>query len=232
MRLTLKLKLAGVFTIMMGLSTGSTLLGISDLSLLNQRLNDVVANEAEMVHLAQALTLQVSEIQTEVREYMISDGLKERIDIRAQINEMRKMHDDVEVALKQIAPAASLELLDRYDQLLGSIRQINNEAMTLVDGYQEEDARRLVMEDGSQVWAEMKDTLSQVLEQSRHDMTVASQDTSALYVWSRTLLVTAMVIGAVVGIAGATWIILTISRGLNQAIGLASRVEAGDLTQT
>jgi methyl-accepting chemotaxis protein len=35
-----------------------------------------------------------------------------------------------------------------------------------------------------------------------------------------------------IGAAGAAWILISVSRGLSQAVGLASRVEAGDLTHT
>jgi methyl-accepting chemotaxis protein len=63
-------------------------------------------------------------------------------------------------------------------------------------------------------------------------MKASQEQAAATYEESRTLLISVILVSLLAGAAAATWIALSISRGLRQAIGLSEAVSIGDLSQT
>ncbi|MDB5563284.1 MAG: uncharacterized protein JWN11_2702, partial [Hyphomicrobiales bacterium] len=74
--------------------------------------------------------------------------------------------------------------------------------------------------------------LNAVTQYENDQMTQASDSNGALYEQSRTILIGLLVGSALIAAIAAIWIVLSISRGIANALRLANSVAAGDLSAT
>lgn len=77
-----------------------------------------------------------------------------------------------------------------------------------------------------------REAINKVLELNKEQMQQASKGADDLYVFSRNLLIGLLVGMTLIAVVAATWIVLSISRALASALGLANAVAAGDLNAT
>jgi methyl-accepting chemotaxis protein len=77
-----------------------------------------------------------------------------------------------------------------------------------------------------------KAQLGEIATLNEQFMANSKDDASQQYRNARVLLISALLISLVIAISTATWIALSIGRGLSRAGGLAQAVAGGDLTQT
>ncbi|TNC42740.1 hypothetical protein FHG66_21310, partial [Rubellimicrobium rubrum] len=232
MRLTLKVKLAAVFAVLIVLSAGSTLLGLRSLSTLDDSLISIVSADAERVRLAQELAAGEISISREIREHLLYQDDASMDATEERIAALRQSMNGLQEQLTPLLDEENRHHLERYMELRSTRRPLNDQVLELSRANNVPAALMVLNTEIKPLWNEMSEILATINTDARADMAAASQNADALYAQSRTLLVTVMAVAALIGAAGATWILLAISRGLNQAIGLASRVEAGDLTQT
>ncbi len=77
----------------------------------------------------------------------------------------------------------------------------------------------------------MRDIIDVLGDELSAVITQEAEAAAAAYERSRMLLISVAAGTVLVGILCALWLVLAISRGLSQAVGLAGRVESGDLTR-
>jgi methyl-accepting chemotaxis protein len=73
------------------------------------------------------------------------------------------------------------------------------------------------------------DALDAIISFNKEQMADAAQSTAELYAFSRMLLIGLLVGSTLIAAIAATWIVLSISRALSSALGLANAVAGGDL---
>ncbi|WP_187967990.1 HAMP domain-containing methyl-accepting chemotaxis protein [Aquibium microcysteis] len=76
------------------------------------------------------------------------------------------------------------------------------------------------------------DALNAVIALNNEQMAAAAVETDQLYSFSRSLLIGLLAASTLIAAIAATWIVLSISRALSSALGLAESVAAGDLSAT
>lgn len=232
MRLTLKLKLATTFLVVLAATIGGMIFALSSLSQLSDRLSEIVNTESERVRLSQELGTEQLRVQRDVREYILAETPDKKREIRTDMETNRAAHDTIYEDLVAIATEEGQRALERYDALTTDIREINDRAMSLADSGDALAAFRLVDDEGRRLWEQMEESIDAVLGANRAAMDRADANSTALYRDARGLLIGLMVAAALIGSGGAAWIIKTISAGLSRGIEAARRVAAGDLTQT
>lgn len=232
MRLTIKLKLAATFLVIIVASASMMLFAISDLSALNDRLDMLVEVEAERVRLAEELSIEQLRVQRDVRNYILADATAVRTEISTSMVESRQGHDRIYDALLAIASDTGRETLTNYAALLPQLRDVNDRAMGLARAGDNIAAFRAISVDGRAISTDMDALVKKLRDFNIAEMARASDEATARYVSARNLLLSLMLVAVAIGVASATWITVSISRGLARAMGQSSRVAAGDLTRT
>ncbi len=232
MRITIKLKLAIVFAVIILLTGGMATLSILNLSSLNTAITQMVTGPIvdmkTVADLSAAFNGTVraeknailSQNPSEIAEFVKSmkdrqaqlDGLisslskSEDPDVRAKASEIRVIYDQYMPLQLRVADLAYQNTVDSNNQAsaltMGAGRDFMNKALKVID------------EVNAVVTGNVQET---------------DEATDVQYMNSRLLLISATIALTLFSIAAAVWISLNISRGLRRAVELADAVSIGDL---
>ncbi|MCO8144329.1 methyl-accepting chemotaxis protein [Rhodovulum tesquicola] len=232
MRLTIKVKLAAAFAVLVAMSAVGVGLLLADLSNLNGRLNGLVDNEAKRVELTQTITAEQLRVQRNVREYLLSDDAAVREEIKAALTRGREAHGRHVEEFRALASAEGRAEVESYLGIYATLSAISSRAMELSDAGQQQEAYRLLAGEGQQTWRQMEAILDGMLQRNLSMMDESVAAARVEYESARMLALTLLAVATILGTGIATWILISISRGLNRANALARAVADGDLTQT
>lgn len=232
MRFTLKLKLAATFFVLMALSATAMIMALSNLNTMSANLSALVSTDAERVRLSAELNTEQLRVQRDVREYILAERISTKKDILDGMKAAQIVQDASFEDFKSIASEQGLEQAMQYALILETLREINERAMEMADGGDALGAFRLVSGEGQKAWSQMEPLLNSILTNNRASMAKANDAATERAATSRRNLIVIMSAAAILGLSGAIWIIMTISKGLNRGIALARSVAEGDLTQT
>ena len=232
MRLTIKLKLVLAFATIIVLSTLTAVLGISSLSTLNHSLENLVQGPAERLQSAEELYSNLLLVVRAEKNMILAKTPaeidrfdKEIVQLRQELTarlDKGEAADHTEGKAKWIGFRASWQqFLLVNDRLRDhATHNAQDQALELSAG----ESRRLVDEAGRQV--------RELIELQDRLMDRAAADAAAQYDGARSFLIAAVLASLLVAVGAATWIALSISRGLTLAGDLAQAVAGGDLTRT
>ncbi|SER70765.1 methyl-accepting chemotaxis protein [Tranquillimonas rosea] len=232
MRLTLKLKLAATFVLLIAVSALAMFIALGNLSEMNRNLVALVNGDSERVRLSQELGMEQLRVQRDIREYILSETAQTQQEITAHMRAARAYHDEVLDGLNAMATPEGQTQLATYADLTEDIRAVGERAMQMADRGDATGAFRLLNREGQALWEEMESALDTVLAGNRDAMAEAADAATLRYEDARTTLIVLMVGALILGVLSAAWITLTISRGLARGIALARQVANGDLTNT
>ncbi|HYH37439.1 MAG TPA: MCP four helix bundle domain-containing protein, partial [Azospirillum sp.] len=122
-----------------------------------------------------------------------------------------------------------LSALSAYSERFEGWRRIHLNTIAL--GHEKSDikAQELSATVGRPQLEQALAVLEEILLRNAENMKKADEDTGAQYASARTLLLAALAASVLIAIVAATWIALSISRGLRSAVALADAVALGDL---
>jgi methyl-accepting chemotaxis protein len=131
-----------------------------------------------------------------------------------------------------LAPQLSgqaLELLNAFRDKSAAFIKNTEEANRLGIENGSYHASQLLESEGEAVRAEMRKILDQLIGLNNSQMAAAADDAAELYAFSRNLLLGMLIGSILIATVAAIWIIWSITRGVNSAVGLARSVADGDL---
>jgi methyl-accepting chemotaxis protein len=232
MRLTLKIKLASVFAVLILLSAAGTLLGIRSANQLNAAVKQIVGVDAEVVLITEDIITEEISIQREMRQHLLFSEPALMAEAEERIAAARTRIEELVEQLRPLVNEDDQDNLDRYLELRAEMAPHNDRALQRSRALEVPAALRILDEDVGRIWAEIEPVLATINQHAVDAMGASDAETDVLYAQSRNLMLTMMIVAALIGIAGAAWVLISVSRGLNQAIALSRRVAEGDLTQT
>lgn len=232
MRLTIKLKLAAVFTVLIALAVFGMMMGLQSLGTMSKNLTDIARGEAVKVRLAESFAGEQLRTQRDVRELLLAETSAQRALLRQRLEDQQRSARKVYDELYALSEAEGKALLENIDSAWARITDINDRAADIADGGDETGAYRLISRDGQEVWKEMESNLVALSRINREGLEAADLRSGENYAGSRNLMIGLIVAMLAIGSISATWIVLSISRGLNRGIALARRVSDGDVSQT
>lgn len=255
MRLTIKTKLAAVFTIVVALSAGSMFTALQNLGTLNDKLQNIAevraANSLRVAEIqslmegvgsdVRSLVLTGDPVQAKEYSQAIDDGLSQ---IEALESTLQGSLQDPQMRtyLTEFAPifktwAGQIHIADDL-ALTDTLNQAARTAAALASG-QAEAAENVVSTEAMEVVytalphrQKLDGILNNMINRNNNLMAEATQQAKEIYGFSVALL-TGLLIGSVIFAAiMATWIVLSISRALASASRLANEVAGGNLNAT
>ncbi len=157
-----------------------------------------------------------------------ADMEKYERDSKASLDAARQTRD-------QLLPLLAEEekrLLDRVSERLEEWSRINAQVIAIARENSNNRAFELSAGTGRQILEQAQGVLDEVIQANQAIMNQAVKDAEVQYRDARTLLISVTVISLLVALAAASWMAITISRGLGQAVRLANAIAIGDLGQS
>ncbi|PTE21828.1 methyl-accepting chemotaxis protein [Cereibacter changlensis JA139] len=232
--MTIKLKLAAAFLIVLVLSGLAVGFALRALDALGASLEAMVETEMQNVLHAEEINEGQLQLKVALREYFYRTDEASKAEIKQVIMDSRKQ----QVAAVEALTAANLgpegeAFLTKYQDMRKILGPYNNTAIELAEKNDLAGVAQ-VLTDPTYVRVQIeRQELLQAFVQSQLDrlaaVTVAAEQKSRQTAMTLVLLIS---IGGVLGSGAAIWIVLSIGRGLRQALMLARNVAAGDLSTT
>ncbi|TCO71604.1 methyl-accepting chemotaxis protein [Rhodovulum euryhalinum] len=232
MRLTIKVKLASAFIVLIGMSAVGIGLTLKDLSAMNTRLEQLVNVDAKRIELTQSIAAEQLRIQRDVREYILAEDPAVIAEIKDRMDAFRVSHNAMVEELRGIATEEGRAQVEVYLGIYAKIGDVSRRAMALADSGEDLQAYRLLASEGQTIWKEMEGELEAMRTRNLEAKDVAVANAQNRYEDARTLAIMLLIGAVTIGTIAATWILVTTSRGLNRANSLARSVAEGDLTRT
>lgn len=176
---------------------------------------------------------QMLEISRDVRNVVISmsDPEQQKADIAGLAERQQGLLASIESAATSI-PAGERSAYETYKEQvsgwLAGVAEAQELAVENGDYY----ATQLANGAAREARQVSIDALNEILDLNAEQMQQASLDSTALYEQSRMMLIALLIGSALIAGIAATWIVISITKALNSAIGLASEVAGGNLSAT
>jgi methyl-accepting chemotaxis protein len=232
MRLTIKLKLGLAFAAVIALATIMSVLGIGSLASLNATMEDVLHGpEQRAVWEEQLHQILLATVRAE-KDLVLSDT-PAAIDIHGQ--EMLKQRDAFNSLGDRLFAIGSVEGKRRLDVMRAGFQRytaVQDRIRDLMRQGQANEARALSSNDARQLVNTAEAQLVDLVQLNQQLVAEAEASARQQYESARYLLIAIVAIVLVIAAVMGTWISLSISRRLGQAMVLANAVAEGDLTQT
>lgn len=232
MRLTIKLKLAAVFVLLLSLSAFASFMGLRSLAQMSGNLTEIVEVDAKKIEMAEEFTSHQLRIQRDLREMILAEEPAERARIASRMEEDGKEAREHFDKLVGVADAEERALLDRIALEWKTLDDVTAKALRFSAAADNASAYRLLSGEGARAWEEMDADLARLSEAAIAELAAADAKSNDDYAASRTLMLGLMVGMIAFGAVTATWIVVSISQGLSRGISLARRVADGDLGST
>ena len=232
LRLTLKLKLAATFLVLVLLSTAGSLQAVRTVALLTSTSEEIDHVNAESVRLLQALTINRLDVQLLIRSFLFAQNVTETQEVTQRIAEVRQAGADIRRQLDPLIGEALGQQIAQYDELGAELMAVNEQAMQLAREHQVGSALQLLATDGRQKLEDVRALLDGMVRAEIDIMSAELARAEDAASRTRRTLLALTVLAAVLGTLGAAWYIRLLSRGLGEALAMVARIGSGDLTQT
>ena len=233
MRFTIKLKLTMAFGAVVLLAAGGMGAGIFNLSSLNTKVDQIVREDWQKVRLANAFKAQAEDNGRSNFELILAESAEQRAKlserIAANVNAITTTIDEVEPLLysregKQLL-AQVKEARKPYVASFAKIRE-------LIAAGKQQDAVRVANDELVPNLNRFLGAIGAFVDFQGELMKQKGQEAAETYLNGRLMMLTLLVVAIFLAAGVATWIVLSISRAIASALGLASAVADGDLNAT
>ncbi len=232
MRFTIKLKLVASFAVVIILAGVSSFLALQAISEMNDRTVGIVNGSAVKLRLMQEAKLQVVDFIRKEKNLLLATTEQERARQQTSADQTIALMDDAIGKIRPLLVTAEgkrmTELLSTtWKQLLdihGRVRQAVTEG-DVPRGIQ------LSNGDGRQTMGKIEEQLDTLLKLNEKLMVDDVAASAANFESSRTMTISMLIGVVLVSVLVASWIAISVSRGLGKAVGLANAVAIGDLGQ-
>jgi methyl-accepting chemotaxis protein len=229
--MTIKLKLAVAYGVLIVLMLGTAAYGIMSLSGLNDALGDVLSGPAERLRLA--MTINAEELQQirQQKNLLLATTPEE---MKAALTKGDEDRKDFEAALA----AAEANSDDEGRAGWSKIRVLNDQFLKIDEQIREKmsagdaaGANKISANDARKITDDMDKIIADVVEHERAYLNNADDISEAQYQSTRMVMLAISGAALLISILAAFWISLTISRGLHKATVAVRDVAEGDLTK-
>ena len=221
------------FGVLVLLLAGIVFLGITRLSVVNDGTHLIVKNRYPQVIEAYTIIGGVNQIARATRNMVIlsdqEEVKKERSRVEAARTQIKEEFEKLEKSTrtekgKELLKAA-LDTREKY--VAGQI-----ELIKLIDGGDKEGAKNFLMGKMREAQGVYLERINAMIKYQSENLEKAGKEAVEAYHSGRNLMLMLAGLAALLACAIAFWVTRSITRPLNEAVGVAQKVAAGDLTST
>jgi methyl-accepting chemotaxis protein len=231
MRFTIKLKLALAYGFLIVLLVGTAGYGIMSLAGLNDTLGNVLTGPAERLQLAMTLNNEQLQQIRQQKNLLLATNPAEVSGAIAKSDEHRQKFEGALKSAEAKATEQGRVIWARLRTLSADYLNQENQIRSLMQAGNAAAALKISVTENRATVGEIDKTLDEVVELERSRLRDADASAEGQYADTRMIMLAIASSALLIAIAAAVWISLTISRGLNRAIGAVRDVAGGDLTK-
>ncbi|HMK82005.1 MAG TPA: methyl-accepting chemotaxis protein, partial [Xanthobacteraceae bacterium] len=229
--MTIKLKLAMTFAIIIILSGLTAWLGISSLASLNEELSGLVDGPMARLELSQAVSIEILKlVRSEKNLTLVANN--DMVRFENDVTKPRqKLLSELESS-EASAPPVNKPFWAGARAELQALAAVHEKIRAAIQSGAADEARRISAVEVAQHVTEILNNMQKVVDSNRQRLNDAKGEAEAQYARARMLMLAMIAISMAVAVGAAIWIAVSISRSLNRAGTLAQAVADGDLTKT
>jgi methyl-accepting chemotaxis protein len=236
MKLTIKARLLGAFTILIALSGFIYYLGSSSAAELNDQLNTIVEVNAKSISIAGKVAEDIQFITKREKDLILETETEDMLEYARIIEERNKELANRIDQLRILAgtDAAELEMIDGiaaswndyfriYNSKIKPAALKNTDSTIAV-------ARKFSTNEGMQATGLAVDAANKVLKKNENDLAGFAAATDILYDNASRNMIILLVIAVIIAVSLSVWIISSITKSIQQATTAVKSVSEGDLS--
>jgi methyl-accepting chemotaxis protein len=210
---------------------GITFLGSTRLSTLNDGTQGIVSGSYPKVVLTNAVVVDVGQIGISMRNLLVltdKDALKKEEQVLAAIR--ARIKDNLEKLEKLLRTEKGKEIFKSMADARAKYVVSQEEFARLVAEGKKDEARNYLLTTAMQLRAAYTSTLDDMVKYQSGLMEAAANDATDAYHGARNLMLGLAGLAMLLACIVAFWVTRSITRPLNDAVGVAQKVATGDLT--
>ena len=232
MRLTLKVKLAATFAVVVALSAGGMFVAITNLSSLNDSISNITARRVVAMHLVDDINARSLRVGRDDRNLIMhKDDAKKKSLVAAMDEQNAAIKDDI-VKFRSVSSAEGRAMVDKLDSEYTKFLNLRTDMHKLALANQQDEAFAMAEGPLKAVRDVSVKLIDQIVTHEEAEMDASTKEAADLYGSSRLLLLSLLGVSTLIAVIAATWIVFSISRSLSSAVRLAHAVAGGDLEAT
>jgi methyl-accepting chemotaxis protein len=231
MRLTIKLKLALTFAVMIVLLATAAIMGTMGLRSLNESFDRVLAGPVSQQDNLQDLDGAFMRIARLERDMVLADTRAEAEPLAAKILDSRQAYQNL---LQKADAAASPEVKPQIAAVRAAgdrFLAVDDRLRQLALDNQDAAAKALINGEGERAYAEASQAMDAVVATEHAEVQKVSEKVDSAERATQGMLLGVGAVSLLIAVGAALWISLNISRGLGKISALAEAVAIGDLDQ-
>jgi methyl-accepting chemotaxis protein len=237
MRVTIKTKLMGGFTLILLLLAVTSFMGIDGMSTINQEMDTITGKIYHKVELALGLAQSILEVYRGQKNLLLAKDPKKIPELSDLVNKEIKIAKDIENKLREADQGWGRSILERFDTQWQQYTKIAVEVEELAlhgakSGEGNQAAMDLADGPGRKAFRAAQAILKEIVEHNEKEMDTASKNADEAYTRSNLIMLIVLGVSIAFGIGLSLWLALSISRGLGKAVVLADTIALGDVSQT
>ncbi|MEH6774305.1 MAG: methyl-accepting chemotaxis protein [Cereibacter changlensis] len=231
MRLSIKAKLGATFLVILLLAGAGQLITVRGLGEVKASLDSIVDLQTRRLDLSHDIIQSKLKTQREVRNYLLSRTPAERKEIDARSDLARSAKQEAYDALFALSDETGRQALLQFTEIEGKLMATNERAKELSRMGMGYEGFKLVISEGRESWLKMEVLMQDILQANRASLAAATAGAEADYGSGRAMALATLVSTTLVGLLAASWIVLSLGRGIAEATRLSRLIAEGDLTQ-
>ena len=231
MRASIKLKLASAFGFIILMLMVTAGYGIFSLGNLNAALEDVLQGPAARLNLTQDLSGEQLQQIRQQKNLLLAENSSE---MQASINKgdvARQAFDQVFTSVEALATEQGKVIWTKLKGLTAEFRKQDDEIRRLMLLGNTDAALRISANEARTVTNEIDTLLDEVMTLEDGRLIEAGQQAEAGYVQTRLVMISVAAAAFLIAALAATWIAMSINKGLRNAVNAVQNVAEGDLTR-
>jgi methyl-accepting chemotaxis protein len=232
MRFTIKLKLGIAFGLLIVLMTASTLFGINALNKINAAQTAMIKGPAAQLQRAQSANIALLQVTRAQKNMALADDNEELHGQNEKADKQRRIVQSLvdEGVAKATTPEAKTKwvALEQDWESYAAMDLKMREAM--MNGHRAE-AVTMMQTVQRPVTNAVSQRVEDLVAYNVRRLAIADEEGDQTYATARNFLIAVVIGSLLIAGAAATWIALTISKGLSKVADLANAVALGDLDQ-
>jgi len=224
-------RLAAGFALVTAFMIGSTLLGVSKLSSVNDGTNLIVRDRYPKVALANQILDRISEVAIDSRNALNTDDAAETA---AELQRIEKIRAEASASLSQLGQSMSTgkghELFQAIQDARARYRSSQEEFQKLLAQGRKQEARTVLVEKMNSAQGEYMSRVRALVAYGGELMKASADAAASEYKAARNLMIELATLAVLLAVAGAYLVTRSITGPLTHAVEVARKVASGDLT--
>jgi methyl-accepting chemotaxis protein len=233
MLMTLKIatRLKAGFGLMAAMLLGISALAVWEMGQMQASTQAITSNWLPSVERVNKMNTGTSDFRIQEFKHVLNTDAAAMVDIEKVITAtLAAFEENNKAYVALISSAEERKLYDDFAADWKQYLQIHQELLTLSRTNENDKAKALLEGDSRKLFHKSSDTLVKLVELNSAGAAAEAKVSQATYATARNVLLAAAVLGLALAFAAAIWIIRAVMGPLSQALAVADRVAAGDLT--